>query len=97
MPCTAARARMLLKRGKAIAKWNKLGIFHLQLKCAVEPKNQLLAIGIDPGSKYEAESMVGTRDTVLNMRASLLLNRFLRVNFRLSREHRDASGFFRPI
>jgi hypothetical protein len=33
----------------------------------VEPKNQLLAIGIDPGSKYEAESMVGTRDTVLNI------------------------------
>jgi hypothetical protein len=67
MPCTPARARLLLKKGKALARWNKLGVFYLQLKYAVEPKNQILAVGVDPGSKYEALSVVGTKDTVLNI------------------------------
>ena len=67
MPCTPARARLLLKKGKALARWNKLGVFYLQLKYAVEPKNQILAVGVDPGSKFEALSVVGTKDTVLNI------------------------------
>jgi hypothetical protein len=67
MPCTPARARILLKRGKAVARWNKLGIFYIKLKYPVEPKNQMLAVGVDPGSKFEAESVVGTKDTVLNI------------------------------
>jgi len=67
MPCTAVRARLLLKKGKAIAKRNKLGIFYIQLKRVVEPNNQILAVGVDPGSKFEAISIVGARDTVLNI------------------------------
>jgi len=67
MPCTPARARLLLKEGKALARWNKLGVFYIKLKYAVEPKNQILAVGVDPGSKYEAVSVVGTKDTVLNI------------------------------
>jgi hypothetical protein len=67
MPCTPARARLLLKKSKAVAKWNKLGMLYLRLKYAVEPKNQMLAVGVDPGSKYEALSVVGTKDTVLNV------------------------------
>ncbi|MBC7113663.1 MAG: RRXRR domain-containing protein [Candidatus Methanomethyliales bacterium] len=67
MPCTPVRARLLLKKGKALARWNKLGIFYLQLKYAVEPKNQMLVVGVDPGSRYEALSVVGARDTVLNI------------------------------
>ncbi len=67
MPCTSVRARVLLKRGKAVARWSKLGIFYIQLKYAVEPKNQMLVVGVDPGSRYEAVSVVGERDTVLNI------------------------------
>jgi len=67
MPCTPARARILLKKGKAVARWNKLGIFYIKLKYPVEPNNQMLAVGVDPGSKFEAESVVGTKDTVLNI------------------------------
>jgi len=67
MPCTPARARLLLKKGKASARWNKLGVFYLQLKYAVEPKNQMLAVGVDPGSKFEAVSVAGSKDTVLNI------------------------------
>jgi len=67
MPCTPVRSRLLLKRGKAMARWNKIGIFYIQLKYAVEPNNQALAVGVDPGSKYEAISVVGRKDTVLNI------------------------------
>jgi len=67
MPCTPVRARLLLKRGKAVARWSKLGIFYIRLKYAVEPKNQILTVGVDPGSKYEAVSVVGRKDTVLNI------------------------------
>jgi hypothetical protein len=67
MPCKPARARLLLKQRRAIAKRNKLGIFYIQLKRRVEQKNQPLAVGVDPGSKFEAVSIVGTEDTVLNI------------------------------
>jgi len=66
MPCTPAKARILIKQGKAKPRWNKIGMFYIQLKHKVEPKNQILGVGVDPGSKYEAISVVGRRDTVLN-------------------------------
>ena len=31
MPCHPAKARLLIKRGKALPKRNKLGIFYVQL------------------------------------------------------------------
>ena len=46
MPCAPARARLLLKKGKALARRNKLGVFCIKLKYAVEPKNQILAVGV---------------------------------------------------
>ncbi len=70
MPCRPTKARKLLEQGKAIKKRNKLGIFYLQL--AFDPKHpvtQPLAIGIDPGTKFEGFSAVGTQDTVLNIMA----------------------------
>jgi len=67
MPCLAGKARRLLDRGRAVGAWNKLGIFYIRLKEEKEPRNQTLAVGIDPGSKFEGFSVVGTRDTVLNI------------------------------
>lgn len=67
IPCHPARARILIKHGKAIPKRNKLGIFYIQLTYGVEPDNQVLALGVDPGSKFEGISIVGTRHTVLNI------------------------------
>jgi hypothetical protein len=66
MPTTPVRARRLLSRGKARAYRNKLGIFCIILKREVEPDNQQIALGIDPGSHYEGYSVVGTQDTILN-------------------------------
>ena len=66
MPTTPARARLLLKLGKARPYWNKLGIFCIILTYDVKPDNQPLVVGIDPGSSFEGWSVVGTNDTVLN-------------------------------
>lgn len=67
MPCTPAKARLLFKEGRAKPKWNKLGLFTVQLTYEQEPANQSLVVGIDPGSKFEGFSVVGTQETVLNL------------------------------
>src|SRR5581483_11188045 len=67
MPCSPAKARMLLKVGKAKPKRDKLGVFYIQLTYEQEPNNQPLAIGIDPGSKFEGFSVVGAKETVTNL------------------------------
>jgi hypothetical protein len=69
MPCTPAKARHLLKSGKARPKRNKLGLFYIQLTYRQEPENQPLVAGIDPGSKFEGYSVVGTKETVTNLMA----------------------------
>ncbi|WP_414644361.1 RRXRR domain-containing protein [Allocoleopsis sp.] len=54
MPTTPSRARRWIKSGKATPFWKK-GVFCVRLN--VEPSNttrQLIAVGIDPGSKREA-------------------------------------------
>lgn len=66
MPTTPVRARQLLKQGKAKPYWNKLGIFCIILTYEVQPDNQDLVVGIDPGSSFEGWSVVGTQETVLN-------------------------------
>src|SRR5215469_8808396 len=67
MPCLPPKARALLEAGKARPRRNKLGLFYLQLTYVQEPTNQVLVAGIDPGSKFEGYSVVGTQDTVLNL------------------------------
>ena len=71
MPCTPPKARLLLKSGKAKPKRDKLGLFYIQLCYEQEPNNQLLAVGIDPGSKFEGFSVTGTQDTVMHLMAEV--------------------------
>lgn len=45
MPCTPPKARHLIKDDEAEPKWNKLGIFYIQLVYeAQEPSNQPLVV-----------------------------------------------------
>jgi RRXRR protein len=67
MPCTPASARHIFQSGNARPKRNKLGLFYVQLCYEQEPHNQPLVAGVDPGSKFEGYSVVGTKDTVLNL------------------------------
>ena len=53
--------------GRAKPKRNKLGLFYVQLRYEQEPDNQPLVAGVDPGSKFEGYSVVGAKDTVLNL------------------------------
>src|SRR5947209_16656282 len=69
MPATPAKARHLFKAGRAKPKRNKLGLFYVQLTYEQEPDNQPLVAGVDPGSKFEGYSVVGTKETVLNLMA----------------------------
>jgi hypothetical protein len=55
------------KSGRARPKRNKLGLFYVQLCYEQEPTNQPLVAGIDPGSVFEGFSVVGAKDTVLNL------------------------------
>jgi hypothetical protein len=67
MPCHPAKARRLLKEGRAHPRRNKLGLFYVQLCHEQEPDNQMLVAGVDPGSKFEGFSVVGTHETVLHL------------------------------
>jgi len=68
MPCTAAKAKRLIKNGQARYSWNKLGLFFIKLnyvprEVAIQP----LVLGIDPGSRFEGYSVSGTEDNLANL------------------------------
>jgi len=42
-------------------------MFYLQLTYVQEPDNQILVVGVDPGSTFEGFSVVGKQDTVCNL------------------------------
>lgn len=53
MPCKSSRARRMVRDGKAIGKFNKLGIYYIQLTFEPSGQNkQPITIGLDPGKKY---------------------------------------------
>lgn len=66
MPCHPARARILLKKGRAIYFW-KIGIFCIKLLDRVGGVIQPIAVGIDPGSKREGISVKSEFHTYLNI------------------------------
>ena len=69
MPTTPARARRWMRYGKATPFW-KGGIFCVRLN--QEPsaqQTQLIAVGIDPGSKKEAVVVKSAAHTYFNIQA----------------------------
>ncbi len=72
MPTTSSRARRWLKEGKAIKKWSKLGVFHVQL---VEPPSsynlQEIVVGIDPGKLYSGFAVQSSKFTLLMLHIEL--------------------------
>ena len=66
MPCHPARARELVRKGKALRRFNR-GIFYLQLLERKEGKVQSVAVGIDPGSKKEGLTVKSESHTFLNI------------------------------
>jgi RRXRR protein len=68
MPCHPARARELVRQGKAQRRF-KRGVFYLQLTAREAGATQPVAVGIDPGSKKEAFTVKSAAHTYLNLQA----------------------------
>ncbi len=68
MPCHAARARQLVRQGRAVGRFNK-GIYYLQLLDRAEGDVQPIAVGVDPGSKREGFTVKSEAHTFVNVQA----------------------------
>ena len=65
MPTKASRARKWVRDGKAVGKFNDLGVYYLQL--LVEPSDynmQPIAVGIDPGKLYSGIGVQSKHQTL---------------------------------
>jgi hypothetical protein len=68
MPCHAARARQLIRGGKAVKRHDR-GIVYLVLTERETGDTQPIALGIDPGGKKEAYTLQSAQHTFLNIQA----------------------------
>ena len=68
MPCHPARARQLVRKGKAIRRFDR-GLFYIKLTEREDGEIQSIAVGIDPGSKKEAYTVKSAAHTYLNIQA----------------------------
>ncbi len=68
MPCHPARARELVRNGKALRRFNK-GMFYILLVDRQGGVTQSLTVGIDPGSKKEAFTVKSEYHTFLNIQS----------------------------
>jgi len=66
MPCHPARAKELIKKGRAVKRWFK-GIFCIKLLDRAEGDVQQVVVGIDPGSKREGFTVQSKSHTYLNV------------------------------
>ncbi len=81
MPTKCSKARKLVRDGRAIGKWNKLGQYYIQL--TFEPSGQEIqpiVAGIDPGKKY---SGIGVQSSKVTLFAAHLVLPFETVKKRM--------------
>lgn len=69
MPCHPAKARRLVREGKAIRRFKK-GLFYLKLTQRQDGDTQPIATGVDPGSKREGFTVKSKKHTYLNIQAT---------------------------
>ena len=106
MPCHPARARELVRKGRAIRRHNR-GVFYIQLTNCAEGTVQPVAVGIDPGSKWEGLTVKSARHTFLNVHADAVTwvadavetrrqmrsaRRFRKTPYRANRKNRARGG-----
>jgi hypothetical protein len=68
MPCHAARARELVRKGRAVRRFRK-GFFYIQLLDRSDGNVQPVACGQDLGSKWEGITVKDKKRTFLNLHA----------------------------
>lgn len=98
MPCSEKRARKLLEKGEAKPYWSR-GVFCIILQKEPSSRNyQDIAIGIDPGSKFEGFSVKSESHTLLNIQTEAKTDVKDKVEARrnLRRNRRDRKTRYRP-
>ena len=81
MPTKPSKARKLVSDGKAVGKFNKLGVYYIKL--TFEPltrKTQPIAIGLDPGKNY---SGIGVQSRKITLFTAHLILPFETVKKRM--------------
>src|SRR5438105_1924527 len=68
MPCHPARARQLVRAGRAVRRFDR-GLFYIKLLEREDGQTQAIAVGVDPGSKKEAITIKSKKRTLLNIQA----------------------------
>ena len=92
MPCHPARARQLVKKGKAVRRFTN-SIFYIKLTQREDGDIQKVACGIDPGSKREGFTVKSSEKTFINVLSETAGNIIskkleIRKNARRSRRQR---------
>lgn len=65
MPTKASRARKWVRDGKAVGKFNDLGLYYIQLLAEPSDYNlQPIAVGVDPGKLYSGIGVQSKRHTL---------------------------------
>ena len=68
MPCHPAKARELIRKGRAVRRFRK-GFFYIQLLDREDGEVQPAACRIDPGSKWEGFNVTVPSEPSLNIQA----------------------------
>ena len=68
MPTSNKRANQLIREGRALRRFSK-GVFYIRLTQRADGDVQVVAVGIDPGSKKEGFTVKSADHTYLNIQA----------------------------
>jgi len=76
MPTKPSRARRWVKEGKAVAKWEDLGVYYVQLTAPPSAEEvQPIAVGVDPGKSYSGVGVQSAKCTLLQLHLILPFGR----------------------
>jgi RRXRR protein len=97
MPCHPARARELVRKGRATRRFDR-GLFSIRLTEREEGAVQPIAVGIDPGSKKEAFTVKSEAHTYLNLQADAVtwVGEAEETSSRMRRSRRSRQTPYRP-
>ncbi len=90
MPCHPARARELVRKGRAVRRFDR-GLFYIRWRDRKDGEVQPIAVGIDPGSKKEALTVKSESHTYLNIQADAVT--WVSDHVKTRREMRRARRF----
>ena len=71
MPCKPAKARKLLRDGKATKHWTKEGPFYIRLTWNSTKHRQPMCLGLDPGAKFDGYAVLTDQEIVTSGMAIL--------------------------